>query len=121
MTNTKPAEHKSLEAADEVRTFERGTIEVVHLGNVAVGRAIMQPGWRWSEHVKPIAGTESCQASHIQYIISGRMGVRMDDGQELELSPGDAVVIPPGHDGWVIGDEPVVAVDWSGLEHFAER
>jgi hypothetical protein len=81
----------------------------------------MQPGWRWSESVKPIVGTESCQVSHTGYVISGRMHVRMDDGTELDFGPGDAVWVGPGHDAWVAGDEPYVGLDFTGAEHFAEQ
>jgi uncharacterized cupin superfamily protein len=81
----------------------------------------MEPGWRWSEHVKPIAGTASCQALHTGHVISGRIMIRMDDGSEREFGPGDAYVIPPGHDGWVVGDEPYVGVDYTGMADFAKR
>jgi len=82
-------------------------MDVVELGNVTVGRATFEPGWRWSEHVKPVAGTDSCLVPHVGYIISGRLGIAMDDGTEQEFGPDEAFVIPPGHDGWVVGDELV--------------
>src|SRR5215210_1127490 len=105
-------EKKSLERPDETRTFGNGRLDLVTLPNVAIGRAVFEPGWRWSEHVKPIAGTDSCQAAHTGYVVSGRMGMRMDDGTEGEVGPGDAFVAAPGHDAWVLGDEPCVALDF---------
>ena len=104
---------KSLSSPDETRTFENGKAEVVTLGDFSASRLVFEPGWRWSENVKPIAGTESCQVLHTGYEVSGRLHVRMDDGTEEEFGPGDAYVIPPGHDAWVVGDEPVVSVDMS--------
>ena len=113
---------KNLDSPDETRRFvDKGKADIVKLGNVTVGRVVFEPGWKWSEHVKPIAKTESCQASHVGYIISGRMKVVMDNGTEQEVGPGDAFTIPPGHDGWVIGDDPCVALDFSGMEHYAKK
>jgi quercetin dioxygenase-like cupin family protein len=106
-------EIRNLDAPDEARSFEKGGADIVSLGGVTVGRGVFQPGWRWSEHVKPIAGTDSCEVRHTGYVISGRLKVVMDDGSEAELGPGDAHVIPPGHDAWVLGDEAYVAVDIS--------
>lgn len=111
---------KNLSSPDETRSFDNGKMEVVSLGNVTVGRAVFEPGWRWSENVKPIAGTESCQVPHAGYCISGRMKVVMDDGSELEIGPEDAAVIPPGHDAWIVGDEPCVWVEFSGAEQYAK-
>ncbi len=111
---------KSFDHPDETRPFaDRGRVDVVVLGDVTVGRGVLEPGWRWSEHVKPLAQTESCRASHVGYVLSGRMGVAMDDGTEGEAGPGVAFVIPPGHDAWVVGDEPCVFLDWSGMEEYA--
>ncbi len=113
---------KSLKYPDETRQFvDKGKAEIVKLGDVTVGRVVFEPGWKWSEHVKPIAKTESCQASHVGYVISGHMKVVMDDGKEQEVGPSDAFTIPPGHDGWVIGDEPCVVLDFSGMEHYAKK
>lgn len=112
---------KNTRSPDETRQFERGRVEIYNLGEVTVGKGVMEPGWRWSQHVKPIAGTESCQEAHSGICISGRMRVRMDDGQELELGPGDVVEISPGHDAWVVGNEPCVLYDFSGMEHYAKR
>ncbi len=114
-------EYKSLRTPDEVRKFEKGKVELVNIGGGTVGRFIAEPGWRWSKHVKPIAGTEWCQAPHFQYMISGTLHIKMADGSEFDLGPGDTALIPPGHDGWVVGEEPVVAIDWSGLGDYAKR
>lgn len=112
---------KSLDSPDELRKFEdgMGQVELVSVEGGMVGRATFRPGWRWSEHVKPIAGTDSCQVAHVGYAVSGRMGVRLDDGEEMEYGPGDFISIPPGHDGWVIGDEPAVMIDWQGMADYA--
>ncbi len=113
----------SLDAPEETRPFEdgMGKVELVNIGAGPVGRATFRPGWRWSKHVKPIAQTGSCQAAHMGYFISGRMKVVMDDGQQMEFSPGDFSVIPPGHDAWVVGDEPCVVIDWQGFADYAKR
>lgn len=111
---------KTFDSPDEVRDMSgMGQVELVKVGDGVVGRATFQPGWRWSEHVKPIAGTDSCQAAHLGYVVSGHQGVRMDDGSEMEYGPGDVVAIPPGHDGWVVGDEPCVIIDFAGMESYA--
>lgn len=114
-------EHKTFTAPEETRSFERGQVELVTVGGAEIGRLTLQPGWRWSDHVKPIAGTELCEAPHFQYHVSGRLGVRMADGTELEVGPGDVSSLPEGHDAWVIGDEPVVIVDWYGASNYAKR
>jgi quercetin dioxygenase-like cupin family protein len=113
---------KSLNSPDETRPFPGGTgqLEVVFADGGAVGRATFLPGWRWSEHLKPIAKTESCQAAHTGYFISGRMKVVMEDGEEMEFGPGDFAVMAPGHDAWVIGDEPCVVIDWQGYAEYAK-
>ena len=105
---------------DETRTFENGKIELANLGDVTIGRAIFQPGWSWEKCVKPIVKTDSCQVPHTQYIVSGRIKVVMDDGEEEEFGPGDAAVIPPGHNAWVVGNEPVVGIDFTGLKEYAK-
>jgi len=114
---------KSLDAPEEVRPFEdgKGRVELVNLDAGAVGRATFEPGWRWSEHVKPIAKTDSCQAAHLGYYVSGRMRVVMDDGEETEFGAGDFAVIPAGHDAWTVGDEPCVVIDWQGFADYAKR
>ncbi|MFZ0557134.1 MAG: cupin domain-containing protein [Nitrososphaeraceae archaeon] len=105
---------------DEVRRFENGKIELANLGEVTIGRAVLEPGWSWEKCVKPIVKTDSCQAPHTQYIVSGRIKVVMDDGAEEEFGPGDAAVIPPGHNAWVVGNEPVVGIDFTGLKEYAK-
>ncbi len=113
---------KSLDAPDETRPFPdgMGQLELVNSDKGPVGRATFEPGWQWSKHIKPIAGTDSCQAAHMGYVISGRMKVVMDDGQEDEFGPGDFMVCPPGHDAWIVGDEACVVVDWQGLADYAK-
>ncbi|HZU72493.1 MAG TPA: cupin domain-containing protein [Acidimicrobiales bacterium] len=111
-----------MNSADETRPFKdgKGHVEVVNLSAGQIGRATFEPGWRWSEHVKPIAGTDSCQAAHAGYFVSGRMVVRMDNGEEMEFGPGDVALMAPGHDAWVVGDEPCVVVDWQGFGDYAK-
>lgn len=113
---------KNLDSPEESRPFKdgMGKLDLVNLEAGAVGRATFEPGWRWSEHVKPMAGTDSCQAPHLGYYVSGRMKVVMDDGQEEEFGPGDFAIIPPGHDAWIVGDEPCVVVDWQGFADYAK-
>ncbi|MEU8433780.1 cupin domain-containing protein [Streptomyces sp. NPDC029216] len=113
---------RSFDSADETRPFAdgKGRLDLVQAEGGAVGRAVFEPGWRWSEHIKPLAGTESCQSAHTGYMVSGRMHVVMDDGQEDDYGPGDFMQIAPGHDAWVVGDEPVVALDWTGFGDYAK-
>jgi quercetin dioxygenase-like cupin family protein len=115
------AERKNFSSPDEIRTFERGKLELLNMGGGIVGRLTLEPGWRWSQHVKPLAGTEWCEAPHFQYQLSGRLHVVMADGAEFETGPGDVAAVPSGHDGWVVGDEPVVLVDWSGASDYAKQ
>jgi len=103
---------KNIDKPDESRTFDKGKIDVVTLGDVTFGRATFEPGWKWSECVKPIVQTDSCAVHHKTFVLSGRLHVRMDDGTEAEAGPGDVVVIEAGHDAWVVGDEPCVAFDF---------
>ena len=103
---------KNLYSPDETRSFDKGKIDVVTFDNVTVGRAVFESGCKWSECVMPVAGTDSCQVPHVGYGVSGRINVVIDDGQEQEYGPGDAVVIPPGHDGWTLGDEACVMLDF---------
>ena len=114
---------KNFDNPEEVRSFEEGSghLELVNLEGGAVGKATFLPGWKWSKHVKPIAGTESCMAAHMGYFISGRMKVVMDDGEEAEFGPGDFMVCPPGHDAWTVGDEACVVIDWQGVADYAKR
>ena len=113
----------SLNTPEETRPFEdgKGRLELVNLDAGAVGRATFEPGWKWSQHVKPIAGTDSCQAPHLLYCLSGRMRVAMDDGTEAEIGPGDIASIAPGHDAWTVGDEACVSIDWGGASNYAKR
>ena len=113
-------EKKSLNSPQETRTFEKGRVELATVGGITFGRATFQPGWKWSTCVKPIAKTKSCQAPHTQYVISGRLVVVMDDGNQKEFGPGDIGVIPSGHDAWVVGNEPVVAIDVTGMTNYAK-
>jgi quercetin dioxygenase-like cupin family protein len=111
---------KRFDAPDETRPIAKGKVEVVKLEEVQVMRATFEPGWRWSESVKPIVKTDSCQVLHIGYVISGRMVVRMDDGSTAEFGPGDVGVIPPGHDAWIVGDVPCVMLDFGGAATYAK-
>jgi hypothetical protein len=119
MASEKKLQKKSLDYPDETRTFENGKVEVTTLGEFNASRFVLEPGWRWSENVKPIAGTDSCQVLHTGYQVSGLLHVRLEDGTEEEVGPGEAYVIPLGHDAWVVGDEPVISVDMSSVT--AER
>jgi hypothetical protein len=112
-------EHLSYATPDEVREFPHGRVEILKVGGHEVGRLVLEPGWRWSTDVKPIAGTDSCQAPHMQYHVSGRLRIQMDDGTEFEAGPGDVTSLPSGHDAWVVGDEPAVTVDWFGASNYA--
>jgi hypothetical protein len=114
-------EARNLDSPDETRTFDKGRLDLVELSGAVIGRARFEPGWRWSECVKPIAGTASCEAGHTGYVLEGHLHIVMDDGTEGEAGPGDAFVIAPGHDAWVVGDEPCVALDWSGVADYAKR
>jgi oxalate decarboxylase/phosphoglucose isomerase-like protein (cupin superfamily) len=108
-------------AADETRTFEKGKVEIANLSDVTIGRAEFEPGWSWEKCVKPIAKTNSCEAPHTQYVISGRMKVVMDDGTEEEFGPGDVGIVPPGHNAWIVGDEKFVAIDFTGMTMYAKN
>lgn len=114
-------EVKSTNAPDETRTFEKGKLELVKIGGATVGRGTFQPGWRWSTCVKPLAKTKSCEAPHFQYHVSGTMHVVMDDGTERDCKAGDVSLLPPGHDAWVVGNEPVVIVDFQGMVDYAKQ
>jgi uncharacterized cupin superfamily protein len=111
---------RSFGSPDETRVAGSGQAAVVALGDVTFMKATLPPGWQWSKDVKPIAHTDSCQAPHLNYFISGRLHVVMDDGSEEEFGPGDIASIPPGHDAWVVGDEPVVGLDITGAGTWAK-
>lgn len=113
-------EKRNLSQPDETRTFDKGKLELVTLGEVTFGRATFQPGWKWSTSVKPLVNTKSCEASHLAYHVSGRLHVVMDDGTEDEFGPGDVSNLPPGHDAWVVGDDPVVVIDITGMGQYAK-
>ncbi len=113
-------EHRSFDKADEVREFPNGRAEILDIGDAEIGRLVLEPGWRWSNDVKPIAKTDSCAAPHFQYHVSGRLAIRMDDGTEFIACPGEVTSLPSGHDAWVVGDEPVVVVDWFGASNYAK-
>jgi len=114
------AELKSFTKPDEVRQFPKGRLELIKIGGATFGRAIFEPGWRWATSVQPIAKTKSCEAPHFQYHVSGVLKVLMDDGSEFECRPGDVSLLPSGHDAWVVGDEPVVVVDFQGMVDYAK-
>jgi len=114
------AEQKTFDQPDETRTFPSGRIDLVKIGDSEIGRLTLAPGWRWSDHVKPIAGTEWCEAPHFQYHVAGTLRIKMADGTELDAVAGDVTALPQGHDAWVVGDEPVVVVDWWGASTYAK-
>ncbi|RNL78344.1 cupin domain-containing protein [Nocardioides marmorisolisilvae] len=118
-TSTK-ADQKNFGTPDETRSFERGKVDIVSVAGSDIGRLTLEPGWRWSEHVKPIAGTDLCEAPHFQFQLSGHLKIRMEDGTEYDGRPGDVVSVPHGHDAWVVGDETVVLVDWWGASNYAK-
>jgi hypothetical protein len=114
-------EHKQFDSPDETREFPNGHAEILSIGEAEVGRMTFLPGWRWANDVQPIAGTHSCEAPHFQYHLSGQLAIRMDDGTELLAGPGDVTSLPSGHDAWVVGDEPVVVVDFFGASKYAKQ
>jgi len=116
----KKMEAKNMNRPDEVRSFDKGKLELVKIGGTTVGRGIFQPGWKWSESVKPLAKTKSCEAPHFQYHVSGTLRVKMDDGTEVDLKAGDVSLLPNGHDAWVVGNEPAVVVDFQGMIDYAK-
>lgn len=118
--NMGKAELKNFDKPDEVREFPKGKVELVKIGGATIGRATFQPGWKWSTSVQPLAKTKSCEAPHFQYHISGTLMVKMDDGTVLECKPGNISLLPQGHDAWVVGDEPVVVVDFQGMIDYAK-
>ncbi|MGH2588369.1 MAG: cupin domain-containing protein [Dehalococcoidia bacterium] len=103
---------KNLSVPDEVVDFEKGRLALITVGGATVGQAVFEPGWRWSEHVGSAAGATSCTIPHLGYVVSGRLMIRMDDGTRLEMGPGDVATIPSGHDGWTVGDEPCIFLEF---------
>ncbi|HKG36399.1 MAG TPA: cupin domain-containing protein [Solirubrobacterales bacterium] len=115
-------EVKNFDSPDETRPFEgKGQAEVVNIGGREVGKGTFEPGWRWSENVKPIAQTDSCEVAHFGYVLSGQMRIFMDDGSETQIGPGEVVAIPAGHDAEVVGDEACVMVDFGDIAEYAKR
>lgn len=112
---------RRFDAPDEHRPFPHGASDIVTIGGVTLGLANYEPGWKWSEAIKPIVGTESCQVEHLGYVLSGRMAAKMNDGTEMEFAAGDLVHIPPGHDGWIVGDEPVLFLQIMGAAPYAKK
>lgn len=112
---------KRFESPDEVREFEKGRFEVVRLGGMTIGRATYQPGWKWSAHVGPGLGKSSCDVEHVGMVVSGCATAAMDDGDVLEMHAGDVFYIPPGHDSWVVGDEPYVSLHFLGTDSYARK
>ena len=115
------AEIKNFSKPDEVREFPKGKVEIIKIGGATIGKATFEPGWKWSESVQPIAKTKSCEGPHFQYHLSGRIMIKMDDGTMIEGKPGDVSLLPAGHDAWVVGDEPVVVVDFQGMVDYAKK
>jgi hypothetical protein len=113
-------EHRDFAEPDEVRTFTLGRAEILKVGGAEIGRLVFQPGWRWSEHLKPIAGTELCEAPHFQYHVAGTLRIKMADGSEFDATPGQVTSLPAGHDAWVVGDQDVVIIDWYGASNYAK-
>jgi hypothetical protein len=116
----KGIESKSFNAPDEVRTFDKGKLEIINIDGRAIGRATFQPGWRWSKSLKPLVNTASCAAPHFQYHVSGTLRIKTDDGAERDCKAGDVSVLGSGHDAWVVGNEPVVVVDFQGMVEYAK-
>ena len=114
---------KTFDTPEETRPFAaHGRMEIIHVGDMTVGRGTYEPGWHWSEDVKPIANTDSCQATHAGFVVSGRMHIAMNDGTQSEIGPGSVVTVAPGHDAWVIGDEPCVLIDFGmSVGQFAKQ
>jgi EutQ-like cupin domain len=113
-------ESRNLDQPDESRTPDKTEVNVVRVGGNEVGRFTFQPGWRWSECVKPVAGTDSCEMTHLGYVVSGKIHIVHDDGAAADFSPGDAYVIEPGHDAWVVGDEPFVGIEFKSAGDYAK-
>ena len=113
-------EKRSFDQPDEVRVFPKGKVQLIGIGGRMIGRATLEPGWKWSESLQPIVKTESCEAPHFQYHVSGTLMVVMKDGIRLECKAGDVSLLPVGHDAWVVGNEPVVIVDFQGMADYAK-
>jgi mannose-6-phosphate isomerase-like protein (cupin superfamily) len=112
---------KRFEQPDEVRTFEKGKFEVIHIGGMTIGRATYEPGWKWSVHVGAAAGAKTCLVEHVGLVIAGRATAAMENGSIIEMKAGDMFYIPPGHDSWVVGDEPYVSLHFMGAGEYAKH
>lgn len=110
---------KQFDKPDELRRFEKGTFEIVQIGGMTIGRATYEAGWKWSLHVGAATGAKLCQVEHVGMVVSGRCMVQMADGKEFELKAGEVFYVAPGHDSWVVGDEPYVSLHFLGAEHYA--
>ena len=117
----KQAAVKNFASAEEVITFPKCKVELIEIGGATIGRAIFEPGWRWSTSVQPIAKTKSCEAPHFQYHVSGVIRIKMDDGSEFDCNPGDVSMLPSGHDAWVVGGEPAIVVDFQGMADYLQK
>lgn len=115
------AKAKQFGQPDELRKFKKGKLQLIKLGMATIGRVVYEPGWKWSEHVKPIAKTKSCEASHFLYHVTGVLHIKMDDGTEMDVGPGEVSWVPPGHDAWVVGTEPVTIIDFQGMVDYAKE
>src|SRR3954454_6248352 len=114
-------QRKRFSSPDDVRNVPKGRVDIVELDDRVVGRMTYEPGWRWSKDIQPIAGTDSCQFHHVGYTVSGRLRVQMPDGTELEVGPGEVFEFPPGHDAWVVGDEPWVSIDFQAMRTYGRK
>lgn len=112
---------KRFEQADEVRTFPKGKFELIYINGMTIGRATYEPGWKWSEHVGRATGAKSCLVEHVGMVVSGRATAAMDDGRVIEMKAGDVFYIAPGHDSWVVGDEPYVSLHLMGASEYAQK
>jgi EutQ-like cupin domain len=116
-SDLKEMQRKSLNSSpDEIVTFEKGKVDIAKVGDTSIGRGYFEPGWSWEKSIKPIAKTDSCQLPHTHYVISGKLKVALDDGTEEEFGSGDVAYVPPGHNSWVIGNEPLVIIDFGGFK-----
>ena len=109
---------KSIDSSDEMRTFNKGRVELTRIGDATICRIYLEPGWSWEKCVKPLAGSASCQASHTQYVMSGRIRFKMNDGNEEEYGPGDLAYVPPGHKAWVVGNDPFTGMEFGTMDLF---
>jgi quercetin dioxygenase-like cupin family protein len=112
---------KRFESPDESRIFEKGRFELVNVGGMTIGRASYEPGWKWSTHVGAGLGKKSCDVEHVGIVVAGKAVAAMDDGRVVEMKAGDVFYIAPGHDSWVVGDEPYVSLHLLGAEKYADK